>query len=88
MDGRAKISRRSMLRSALLLAGGTLAAGVIQVKPAHAQKMTKEATKYQDSPKDGHKCKDCVYFQAPSGCAMVEGKVSPDGWCNLFNKKS
>ena len=49
--------------------------------------MTKEATKYQDTPKDGLKCKDCVYFQAPSGCGLVDGKISPDGWCSLFNKK-
>jgi hypothetical protein len=88
MDEKAKLSRRSILRGALLLASGTLAVGVIQVKPAYAQKATKEATKYQDSPKDGQKCADCVYFQAPSACGVVDGKISPNGWCNLYNKKS
>ena len=87
MDERAKLSRRSMLRSAALLAGGTLAAGVIQVKPAHAQKAGKDAVKYQDSPKDGQKCADCLYFQAPGSCAVVDGAISPNGWCTLFNKK-
>jgi hypothetical protein len=53
MDEQAKLSRRSILRGAVLLAGGTLAAGVIQIKPAHAQKAGKEAVKYQDSPNNG-----------------------------------
>jgi hypothetical protein len=87
MDDKAKLSRRSMLRGVILLAGGSLAAGVIRVQPAYAQKMTKEATKYQDTPKDGLKCKDCVYFQSPAACGLVEGKISPDGWCSLYNKK-
>ena len=87
MDEQAKLSRRSMLRGAVLLASGTLAAGVIQVKPAYAQKAAKDAMKYQDSPKDGQKCSDCVYFQAPSSCSVVDGTISADGWCLLYNKK-
>jgi hypothetical protein len=88
MDEQTKLSRRSMLRGAVLLAGGTLAAGVIQVKPAHAQgKAAKEAVKYQDSPKDGQQCSACLYFQAPGSCAVVDGAISPSGWCSLYNKK-
>ena len=88
MDEQAKLSRRSMLRGAVLLAGGTLAAGVIHVKPAYAQKAGKEAVKYQDSPNNGQKCSDCLYFQAPSSCGVVDGTISPNGWCSLYNKKS
>ena len=87
MDGKTKLSRRSMLRGAVLLAGGTLAAGVIVVKPALAQKAAKGAVKYQDSPKDGQKCSDCAFFQAPSSCSVVEGAISPNGWCVTYNKK-
>jgi hypothetical protein len=88
MGEQAKLSRRSMLRGMILLASGTLAAGVIHVKPAYAQKAPKAAMKYQDSPKDGQKCADCVLFQAPSGCAVVDGTISPNGWCTAYNKKS
>ena len=88
MDEQAKLSRRSMLRCAALLAGGTLAAGVIQVKPAYAQKAGKEAVKYQESPNNGQKCGDCNFFQAPSSCSVVDGTISPNGWCSLFSKKS
>jgi hypothetical protein len=87
MDEQAKLSRRSVLRGAALLAGGTLAAAVIQVKPAYEQKAAQAAVKYQDSPSNGQKCSDCTYFQAPSSCGVVDGKISPDGWCALYNKK-
>lgn len=89
MDEQTKLSRRSMLRCAALLAGGTLAAGVIHVQPAYAQgKAAKDAVKYQDSPKDGQMCSACLYFQAPGSCAVVDGPISPNGWCSLYNKKS
>lgn len=80
-----KLSRRSVLRGAVLVATGTLAAGVIRI--AHAQKMSKADAKYQDSPKDGQQCSACVYFQAPDKCGVVEGAVKPEGWCAMFNKK-
>ena len=82
-----KLTRRSVLRGAVLLATGSLAAAVIQVKPAYAQKASKADAKYQDGPKDGQKCSACVYFQAPDKCGVVEGKISAEGWCAMFNKK-
>jgi hypothetical protein len=88
MDEQAKLTRRSILKGAVLLAGGTLAAGVIQVRPAFAQKAAKAEMKYQDSPKDGQKCVDCVYFKQPNTCGVVEGTISPEGWCVMYNKKS
>jgi hypothetical protein len=87
MDEQAKLSRRSMLRGAVLLATGTLAAAVIQVKPAYAQKTAKPAVKYQESPNNGQKCADCTFFQAPGSCTVVDGTISPNGWCSLYSKK-
>jgi hypothetical protein len=87
MNEQSKVSRRSMLRGVFLLASGSLATGVIPVKPAFAQKTSKEASKYQDSPKDGAKCADCQFFQAPSSCTVVDGAISPNGWCMIYSKK-
>jgi len=87
MDENSRVTRRSLLRGAVLIATGSLAAGVIAVRPAFAQKASKEDAKYQDMPKDGQKCSGCVYFQAPAACGVVEGKISPDGWCAMYNKK-
>ena len=83
MNENRKLSRRSML----LLAGGTLAAGVAGMKPAYAQKSPKADMKYQDTPKDGQKCDECQYWQKPGSCALVEGPISPNGWCIIYNKK-
>ena len=87
MDENSKRSRRSVLKGAVLLATGTLAASVIPVKQAYAQKAPKPAMKYQDTPKDGQKCDECTYFVAPNACGVVEGTISPQGWCVLYNKK-
>jgi High potential iron-sulfur protein len=55
--------------------------------PAKAQqKVSKEQAKYQDSPKDGHKCSECAYFEKPNACKIVEGDINPDGWCQLWTK--
>jgi hypothetical protein len=87
MDEKRRLSRRSLLRGAALLAGGTLAGGIVSIKPAYAQKASKADAKYQDSPKDGQKCDQCVYFQAPNKCGVVEGDISPNGWSAMYNKK-
>ena len=82
MDERTGISRRSLLRGAALLA-----AAVIPIRVAYAQKASKADSKYQDSPKDGQQCSTCVYFQAPDKCGVVDGAVKPQGWCAMYNKK-
>jgi hypothetical protein len=50
------------------------------------QKVSKELAKYQDSPKDDQKCSDCSFFEKPNACKAVEGDISPEGWCQLWNK--
>ncbi len=43
---------------------------------------------YQDTPgKNGQKCSACRFFKAPSGCSIVTGKISPNGWCVAWAKK-
>jgi High potential iron-sulfur protein len=81
-------SRRGLLLSVLW--AGALASGAAIFglgDPAQAQqKVSKEQAKYQDSPKDGHKCSECAYFEKPSACKIVEGDINPDGWCQLWTK--
>jgi spermidine/putrescine-binding protein len=80
-----KLSRRSFFRGAI--AGAAVVAGVIPIKVAYAQKADKKSMQYQDTPKDGQQCDACVYFQAPNKCGIVEGDISPKGWCVAYNKK-
>lgn len=31
-----------------------------------------------------YKCKKCLWWQEPDGCKVVEGKISPRGWCAIW----
>ncbi|HEV8109411.1 MAG TPA: high-potential iron-sulfur protein [Burkholderiales bacterium] len=88
-----KASRRIMLKNAAIVAG--LAAAPWAAGPAAAQqKATKQAMQYQEQPKNGQKCADCLQFipapkQGASGtCKVVEGPINPDGWCAAYVKKT
>jgi hypothetical protein len=48
----------------------------------------KKQFKYQDKPgKNGQKCSGCRLFKPPSGCSVVTGKISPNGWCIAWVKR-
>jgi hypothetical protein len=56
---------------------------------AEAQSKTdKKTAKYQDHPNKGQQCAICKYFQPPKSCQLVEGDISPNGWCSFFAKKT
>jgi hypothetical protein len=56
---------------------------------ASAQQKIKQAdAKYQDHPNGTQKCDGCIQFQAPNACKIVDGTISPDGWCQFFGAKS
>jgi hypothetical protein len=50
----------------------------------------KDAVEYQSSPKDGQQCSDCRYYiedkngDGLGACAIVEGKIEPEGYCVSF----
>jgi hypothetical protein len=51
-------------------------------------KTSQAAAKYQGQPKGNQKCGNCMHFIAESNtCKVVEGSVSPEGWCTLFAAK-
>ncbi len=53
--------------------------------PANArEKMSKQEAEYQDRPKDIRMCATCTLFEPPKSCKVVEGDVSPSGWCKAF----
>jgi hypothetical protein len=65
---------------------GALSAFALYSAPyARAEKkISHEEAKYQDTPKDIRMCATCSLFLPPDACKVVEGKVSPSGWCKLF----
>jgi hypothetical protein len=80
-------TRRNLLRGG---AAGAVAVAALAAGGARAQtpKIAKSAIMYQDSPKDGHQCSMCVNFLPPNACKIVEGDISPNGWCGAFAPKS
>ena len=84
------LSRRELFPR-VLGAGAALAAALSlgESRMAQAQtKTSKKVAKYQDKPNKGQKCSDCRFFLAPHSCQLVEGNISPNGWCSFFAKKT
>jgi hypothetical protein len=52
-----------------------------------ANKLSQKIAGYQDQPKGGHQCSMCAHFQPPSSCNIVDGTISPRGWCKMFSPK-
>lgn len=57
--------------------------------PSGSGKLSQAEAQYQGTPKAGQKCSQCMHFIADSSsCKLVEGQISPEGWCKLFAAKA
>ena len=81
-----RLSRRALLKAAVGVASAATLGG-INIAQAQA-KMAPNLVMYQDTPKDGHQCDGCVQFKSPDSCLVVEGKISPKGWCAAWAPKA
>lgn len=83
----ASVSRRDFLNIAAV--GGAVAAvGLTGRASAAPKKFSQQQAKYQPVPKNGQRCQNCALWQSPTSCQVVEGQVSPAGWCMLYQAKS
>lgn len=74
-------SRRGFFKSLAVLALAGVSTQTVYAKPP------KKQFKYQDTPKDGKKCVDCVHFLPKTNeCKVVAGNIDPKGWCTLYNE--
>lgn len=96
-----KLSRRRFLKKSLTgmaLAGSAtlpawasmaeVSSGADEFSSQGKPKVTKASARYQDNPNKGRQCSGCVNFRSPSDCAIVEGPISPNGWCRHFKAKA
>ena len=52
---------------------------------AQSGKMTKKQAGYIDRKKKAAQmCAQCLYFIEPNDCVIVQGPVSPTGWCTYY----
>ena len=77
------VSRRRVLGRGVALLGVGIALSSAGTAAAGA-KVPQAQAHYQDSPRAGQRCDQCLQFQPPSACKVVEGTVSPSGCCNFF----
>jgi hypothetical protein len=82
-----RVSRRELLTGTVLILS-TAAAAMVVSPAAAAWKMSQDSAKYQGAPKGNQRCDGCVNFQQPQACKLVEGDISPSGWCQYFASKT
>ena len=85
-----QFSRRFLLKSAPLVAGAVASLGAAgNIDKAYAQtKLTHAVAKYQDSPHGNQQCSNCVNFEPPHSCKIVQDPISPNGWCQFYGPKT
>ena len=82
------VSRRDFLSIASIASGAVLAAALADsTAAAPKKKFTQQQAHYQPIPKSGQRCQTCALWQAPTACQVVDGQVSPAGWCILYQAK-
>ncbi len=70
-----------------ILLGGTLTAlaAPASAQPALLPRLTQAEAQYEPRPRGIAMCAACTLFVRPNLCKQVEGTVSPEGWCRLFD---
>lgn len=86
MSGRS-VSRRDFLNMAAIGSGALIAVGLTDRASAAAKKFSQQQAHYQPVPKSGERCQNCALWQSPTSCQVVDGQVSPAGWCILYQRK-
>jgi hypothetical protein len=82
------LSRRRVLKRMARLAGTLVVVDLAGANALADAKVEKSQFQYQGHPHDGKSCASCRFFTAGSDgggtCALVEGQVSPAGWCLAY----
>lgn len=87
-----KFSRRQVIK--IIAFGATIPLMGTLIDKAEAAKAAKELMKYQDKPNGNEKCSNCIQFipgktpEADGECKVVEGSISPQGWCTAYSPES
>lgn len=89
-------SRRRLFRQGAVIASGAALGGLmLEVKaPAQGGKVSKTVAKYQETPHGTQQCDGCMQYipgkaaSANGTCKIVEGSISPKGWCTFFTAKT
>jgi hypothetical protein len=81
------VSRRGFLNVAAVGSGTLITIGLAGRAFAAPKKFSQQQAHYQPIPKSGQRCQACALWQSPTSCQVVDGQVSPAGWCMLYQAK-
>lgn len=86
-----KFSRRKMIKFMALSVAVPIMTPL--VSKAQTAKTSKESMQYQEEPKGKEQCSNCMQFipgktsETNGECKVVEGNISPQGWCSAYVPK-
>jgi len=86
------LSRRALLESAglaiaVLSTVGAARRALADDEIKEADKIKQTDAHYQRFPKGPQRCQICLQFTPPDKCKIVQGPISPQGWCQFFAAK-
>ena len=76
------VTRRTWLKE--LAAFSAVGMPLILASTAAKAKASKAAVHYRDQPNGTQMCHMCKFYIAAGACQVVEGRISPMGWCDLY----
>jgi hypothetical protein len=82
VEKRVDRSRRNLMRA--VVKGISVGLLLRSSQTEASEKMTRQQSEYQDTPRDIYSCGMCTLFEPPKYCKVVAGEVSRDGWCKAF----
>jgi len=84
-QGKTNIGRRQFLIATTVGACVLSRAAEGQDKPLPGlRKRSREEVRYQNEPYLGRTCSRCVLYQGDGVCVILDGAVSPEGWCTQW----
>ena len=79
------LQRRRFLQRGLIAAAAAGLASESAAAAGNSGKATKKQAGYIERDKPATQmCAQCGFYIAPTDCMVVEGPVSPWGWCNYY----
>jgi hypothetical protein len=79
---------KSTLLGAAAVGTGALSACMSTTARGVPRNVPKIFALYQDRPNGRERCGRCRYFRPPHGCEIVDGRISPQGWCRYFEARA
>lgn len=68
---------------------GSPATGINAAAPEATKKVSQASVQYRAQPKGEQKCGNCAHFVTESNtCKLVDGQISPEGWCVAWARKA